>query len=326
MLNSIAVTEIIQFKACRRKWYYGYVERLRANTFNPNFFLGTAIHYALQKYYEENTKSINTLFKAYNSYVQKNLTKFNDTSSKELVELGANMLTTYWYYDQNQPTWNVKAVEQKLRVPIKGKDTLFTFMADLVIEEGGDIWIVDHKTAAQLRTNEGLALDYQMTAYCYGYYRATGIMPKGVIYNTLLKQLKELPVQLKDGSLSKNKTQKVTPEVYAHTVKKLGLNIDEYKDIIEHLQAKSPAVVRQVSLRTPRELEIFENFLAQEHADMQAVALDFNRAYINPTTFTCSYCEYLTICKEENSTGNTSFLKNNVYIKKEDKEDGSDFE
>lgn len=338
-VKEISVTEIQAFKRCRRAWYYSHINRLRSVGTNPNFYLGSAIHYALEKYYKENKQNRDTLFKAYNKYIKDNTVKY--LPSTELVELGSVMLNCYWYYDLTQPAWQVLSVEEELSIPIVNTDyttsflakelgqdfitvsegTTLKFIIDLLIkDEKGDVWIVDHKTAAYQRNNEGLDLDYQMTAYVYALLRAKGIRAKGVIYNTILKQMRYAPEVLKDGSLSKNKTQKVTAEVYEKYVVSKGLNIDDYKEIIDYLRSKSPTVVRQYSTRTDRELEIFEKFLYLEHQDMQYVSNDFDKAYTNPSTYLCSNCEFLQLCKETNVSGDVRFILSTFYTKKEEKE------
>lgn len=108
----------------------------------------------------------------------------------DVVDLLAWMYDGYveqWGYDDD---WEILVVEYKTIVPLKRVDgTLSDFdlkmVIDLVIRERstGNVWIVDHKSHAQLPKQRELDLDDQFGLYTWG-LQQLGHKVFGCVYNT----------------------------------------------------------------------------------------------------------------------------------------------
>lgn len=74
---------------------------------------------------------------------------------------------------------------------------LFTGFTDALVNWNGDPWLMEHKStkqevmkedgAVRRRYLESFLMDRQITGYCYGIWKETGIRPRGVILNVLKK-------------------------------------------------------------------------------------------------------------------------------------------
>lgn len=177
------------------------------------------------------------------------------------------------------------------------------------------IWIVDHKSAAQAPNDRGIDFDDQVTGYCYVVWRWLGLIPRGVVYNVLIKNQPKPPRELKNGDLSTAKDQLTTPDLYRAALKEHGLywpdgtiTSEKHAECLEALIAKGwdPFFRRFEVTRTLAELESFERRLFQEWTDMREVYGNQERLYPNPSTFSCPRCPVAPICQSM--------------------EDGSDFE
>jgi hypothetical protein len=112
-------------------------------------------------------------------------------------------------------------------------------MDGIVKDIHGNLFLLEHKTAASIDNKyiSKLDLDDQVNNYIWGATQA-GYPVKGVIYNVLAKWVPHAPALLKSGKLSTDKRQKTTPELYRQAIAANKLNVDDYADMLEHLDAQ----------------------------------------------------------------------------------------
>lgn len=168
------------------------------------------------------------------------------------------------------------------------------------------LWVDDHKTATSPPSDRGLDFDDQATGYCYTVWRLTGTVPRGVVWNVLIKNEPSDPRVLKDGSLSTAKDQRTTPDLYRAALKEHGLLIpgsgriatDEHAACMEALLAKGwdPFFRRFEVTRTEHELLSYEARLFEEYEDMWLAKEAPEKRYPNPSIYLCPQCSVKTIC------------------------------
>lgn len=169
------------------------------------------------------------------------------------------------------------------------------------------IWVVDHKTAASAHQEDGLEFDDQVTGYCYIVWRWTGVIPRGVVYNDLIKQLPKDPRMVKEETeLSAAKDQLTTAALYKEKMKELGLITpgglivqEKYEDCLNALLARGydPFFRRFELTRNEEQLLNFERRLADEYWSMIEVRKEpKGKAYPNPMVMNCRGCGVKRIC------------------------------
>lgn len=170
------------------------------------------------------------------------------------------------------------------------------------------IWVVDHKTAAQAHQDDGLEFDDQVTGYCYIVWRWTGVIPRGVVYNDLIKQVPKGPRVVRDGkALSYAKDQLTTADQYreallefGHMQKKGGeIYSEKHAECLEALLVRGwdPFFRRFEPVRNEEQLLSFERRLAEEHWDMaEARENPLSKVYPNPMVMNCRGCSMKRVC------------------------------
>lgn len=170
------------------------------------------------------------------------------------------------------------------------------------------IWVIDHKTAAQAHQEDGLEFDDQVTGYCYVVWRWTGVIPRGVVYNDLIKQAPKEPRLIKEGKeLSTAKDQLTTPDMYreallefGHMQKKGGeIFSEKHAECLDALLARGwdPFFRRFEPVRNEHQLLEFERRLAEEYWDMtETREYPQSKAYPNPMVINCRGCSMKRIC------------------------------
>lgn len=219
------------------------------------------------------------------------------------------------YPAEAQPVIDLEA--GRILVPIVDPETLMPFEGvpcltmkiDLVTERDTPrkgLWVVDHKTSAQAYSDRGLDFDDQATGYCYGLWRLAGIIPRGVMFNILIKELTKPPrVSESTGKLSTAKDQLCTADDYREALKEHGhlvrgkITSEKHAECLDALLARGwkPFFQRLEPTRNQHELLSFERRLAAEYLDMtEAHEIEAMR-YPNPSVRTCSYCPVNKICQ-----------------------------
>lgn len=168
------------------------------------------------------------------------------------------------------------------------------------------IWVVDHKTAAQAHQEDGLEFDDQVTGYCYTVWRWTGVIPRGVVYNDLIKTAPKDPRMVKEGTeLSAAKDQLTTAEQYKVKLKELGLMTpgglivqEKYEDCLNSLLARGwdPFFRRFEPTRNEAQLLAFEENLLAEYWDMTGTKEDPKLIYPNKMVMNCRGCPVKRVC------------------------------
>jgi hypothetical protein len=335
-----SVTERGAFRDCRRRWHLESVERLAPRTqvaFALEF--GTCIHTGLEYYYRSGRNETDMLdgFEAAWHEVDDRLARDFEGLYKMGVEgewweyklLGDGMLQNYHLFDTRE-RWFDEVIEVNLEersfIPIldpagrrsvaRGGAPLLSGRVDLVVRKGEDAWIWDHKTAAQKPSYRALDVDDQGTGYCYIVYRTLGVIPRGFMYNVLLKRVPKDPRILSTGRLSQDKSLLMT---YDHYLKCIKANGDDPADYAEHLEelknrGYDDFFVRDTSFRNLANLEMFEKRLYYEYKDMVEVIRKPHLAYPNPNQRNCPSCSMLPICQAMEEQGHADYIRDNQYL------------
>ena len=216
----VSISDLVYFSSCRRKWLWS---KLYDTLYPiPAFFVGNVVHNGLEALYKEKgteRKAMNAVEKTIKgvlSNVSVNSVEFGGDEANELYEeladLARAMMKHYFEFEAEKSLLKGGTVEhveltirQTLSTPGWDYDSItISGRADLIIKDvHGDLWVVDHKTSASYTPYmPGLDVDEQLTGYMYLCWKKLGIVPKGVIYNVLLKKIPSPPRVLKSGKLS----------------------------------------------------------------------------------------------------------------------------
>lgn len=308
-MTTIHVTERSTFKQCKRKWQYRHQFHLAQLTTLPNkFWFGILIHKCMAEYYKNNAPLLDTFINKFDADIH----TFNwegkaEEAAYEYYNLGVEMLRGYMKYsEENDKNWEIVAVEEPLTIPISTEFSL-TGTPDLLIRENGKLFIVDHKTYARLVNIEDLAVDDQMTAYCYMVWKLYDEKP-GILYNQLLKKIPAEPQVLKNGGLSRDKNIVTTVEKYMAAIEENNLDWTDYAEVLGRIRENYHFYKRETSERTLNELKIFGDNLQLELLDYEAPVI-----YPNITRNCRTDCMYFELCKCENTGGPTKNMMDYLF-------------
>lgn len=328
-IRDTSATERAGFRKCRRQWFLTVVHRLDPQEGNPNFFLGTIYHRGLEAYYKTRKNepelghevavenALDEYQLAYDAEILKLrgqlgfLWSVAEPMWTELGELGLEMLQNYLDKEEHSPLFDeIVAVEFRVNVAIrspKGRRVgWLSVQADAVGRKDGVLKVADHKTASREIASAHLDIDDQLSAEVYSWWKASGEFPEKAVYNVSYKKAPHPPKQIKGTKaqpvrLSRDKNQGTTYALYRDEIRRLGLNVGDYVDILAYLKqlddnGENKFFEREETFRSPDQMAAFERDLYWEYRDMREVAAHPERAYPNPSRFNCPGCPVRTIC------------------------------
>jgi hypothetical protein len=175
------------WRDCRLKWYLSYFLGFLSDVANPNFWLGTFVHYCLSEWYLGNCSNPAHLFwMITEEWLRQNQSlritigeedlDFNDLSEIEAYQkLGIEMLEGYVAWAAEHDDFDVIDSELAYYVPLEDHDGRpFTFVCrlDLLSENSEGIRIRDFKTAKDMRDSEIAHTYMQFRRYAWAVVEA----------------------------------------------------------------------------------------------------------------------------------------------------------
>lgn len=331
----LRVSDTVAFEGCKRKWWW---EKLYdTERFNRALFIGTGVHEGLAEFYRSGfdvdaaLRAVNTWAKRkYQEFPQEYLQTWDEADVETHLELIRGLIAHYAVFDAENPIRgnlvyynDAPIVEFRMRhkilgpggVPLTDKDGNYVYLTgkcDLALERNGGLYIVDHKTFGDrtLASNpeEALDVDDQVTAYAYLWWREFGSIPRGVIYNILVKEVPTPPQVLIKGGLSQNKQQATTGPMYRQAIKEHGLAIGPYLNFLDYLE-KNPDrfFKRWTATRNTHELKAFEQRIWVKARDILRLIDDPDTyAYSSGSSYRCGGCPFIEPCKSTDDGGDPS--------------------
>jgi CRISPR/Cas system-associated exonuclease Cas4 (RecB family) len=270
-MEKISHSEACTYWSCQKKWKLRYKDGIVIST--PHLEFGSIAHKALE------TREIpdEILYPELKEM-------FNITSWKEYFEhIFKELDSKFKDYD------------------IVGKEIKITHdkvvgMIDLVLKHktDGTILLLDYKFKANPMSYEDLQLDEQLKIYAKLYASEfwEDINNIYVGYVNIPKTQLTKPKVLKNGSLSKDKSQNTTRELYLEAIAEQGLKKSDYADILLDLESKEYITTVISSVDENEVSKIFTNL----HNTIDSI----NAGFILETmsSHVCKNCEYKQFCKK----------------------------
>lgn len=320
-ITSTSATERRGFRNCRRQWFLTVVHRLDPQEGSTALMLGTLFHKGLEMYYKAMQRgeglldcevagcdAYQDLFTEYMTAMKDRLRfawQFAEPMWREAGELGFEMLQNYFIEERTNPIVDeVVQVEVRVNVAIRSetgrKIGTLSVQTDLVGRKDGQLRVIDHKSATRDMPSAQIDQDDQLSAEAFAVWQSLGEFPDEVVYNVAKKKVPEPPKLLKSGKLSKDRSQDTTSELYEAAIVQHGLNRMDYADHLQFLREQertnSRFFKRDVTFRTPDQVDSFARNLREEWRDMRRVALHPEQAYPNPSVFNCPSCPVRALC------------------------------
>jgi CRISPR/Cas system-associated exonuclease Cas4 (RecB family) len=348
LLPKLRSSERNAFMRCPQMWYWGYVEKLtpRSPKFQDAAEFGTGIHLALENYYRPGTVRGPHPADTYDDWAKdmvrsiKTQEVVNDEQInkwEDFHELGVELMEEYVMRYGGDEHWDVLDAERKFSVVIpdvrykpirseqgrRGYRPIVNFVGvfDLCLRDlnDGKIKMVDHKTAAAIRT-EHLTLDTQASGYiavATHALREQGLIGqdesvKGIEYNFIRKghaykaPLKDdyLDALVKAGG-NRDLLKKVLKASLAEMCEDKGIKVyGEPTDnplFMRHFVGRTPKERQRTIVRISEEARLMNDLRTGKLPILKATQKD------------CYFCPFFDLCELDEAGGDATYFKETVY-------------
>ncbi len=164
---------------CYKAWAYKYIERLQPKERKAHLERGSHLHESLEFLYNKDIESQEDWWNESSEADQDILSRYAD--------------------EYNDKDWEILHVEETFEMSVGSH--MLVYKPDLVVRINGDVWVVDHKTTANIPDEYD---PYNMTDFQHLIYVAgmKEIYPEtaGFIFNYIRTKAPTQPALIKDGS------------------------------------------------------------------------------------------------------------------------------
>ena len=245
--------------------------------------------------------------------------------------LGRDMLSGYVEtYRGDIDRYEVVAVEKSFALRVRNPESERASsyfdqagVVDLVVRDRADgrVLVMDHKTAAPGSIPDLVSMlrfDPQASLYCAAWGEISGSPPDGFCLNVLAKRLAPKPPRLikpkkkadacpcgigEPHTLSRDKSQATTGDLYREAIRVHGLVEADYSDLLAVFDAAPPVrYVRESVTRTPEQLRAWQAELYETSREIRT-----GRIYRNPRVSECPRCPFLPLCTMDTPEARTLY-------------------
>lgn len=262
-------SSISTYLDCQKKYELIYVKHLK--TTNEHFQFGSMAHKVLE------TNEIP-----------------DEIMYPELKEFfGIKSWTVYFTQVLNELNEFLKDYEVIGReIPVE--DDKLKGVIDLALrdKETNRIVLCDYKFSNSVKAYDDLELDEQLSIYAGLYCEnfKEQIDNIDICYISIPKHQIDYPRILNNGTLSKDKNQNTTYEMFMEKIIELGLNVEDYEEILNVYKNK-------------KFLQIYKNrlnldMLERIYTNIDLVLKDMEKGYyLEKCSYMCKSCPYIQYCK-----------------------------
>ena len=217
---------ISTYLRCPLKYEFHYLDQFPEEFVSSNLIFGSAIHSALEAYFNEHLASgrvlgVERLLEVYHEeWSRADLAAVQFGKSEDLASLGSlaeRMLQAFVASDLSRPTGSIIGIEEELQSSvIPGCPDLLARL-DLMVETDEAVVVTDFKTArSRWSSGDVNAAEGQL-----------------VLYHELVRQFADKPIRLQFAVITKTKQ----PEVEIHTVAADPVRIERIRQLIRRVWA-----------------------------------------------------------------------------------------
>jgi len=181
----ISFSQIFTYLNCSLKYRFQYFENRRFERISSNLFLGSALHTCIERYYKSiKAKGVVDPLKVLEELMEDCISleidhadipiiyKKEAPDRQGVIDMGKSLLKTF-YENVDLTGYQVVDVELPLSATLytdAGKSTdikLIGIIDLLLMDEAGELTVVDNKTAAKSKNQQDVDDDLQFSAYAY---------------------------------------------------------------------------------------------------------------------------------------------------------------
>ncbi len=313
----VSQSKIKNRRHCAQAFSFKYVEYLVRNKVKRPFQFGRMVHDMLEA--DANGKDPFRVLKKIGLDNAKLFAAEREMYG-EIVEDVCDIMVEYFKYWDSDPLKFIKR---------KGKSAEHLFEMDhgdqITITGRIDIlartprnrlkWVGEHKTFKKAWNDDHRWRDIQSCIYIRVAEMLGWLTADGMMWDYVKSKAPTRPMILKAGTLSTKNIDSL-PSVVIKTIRKHGLRVKDYPELIDAAEANRPNYFSREY--TPRNDEVIDSVFEDFLATARDIADNPKPAPVKNIGRHCDWCDFEPLCRAELTGGDVDFLKEREYHVKED--------
>jgi len=322
-LLKVSNSKIKTWRRCPNSYYYKYVEKIEPKKKKAALMKGSIIHDMIEGWLNEDDweSPLKKYKKEYDKLFKEEKDEYGD-----IINDMQTVMTGYvnrWKDEElDYIERNGVRTEHEIEVDLVPGRIILTGIIDRIgIDQRDRVWYVESKSFKQKLPKEDIRYaDLQTSIYSWGGPLAGLPEPTGIMWDYIRSKPPTIPELLKKGGLSKAKKIDTTYEVYLQEIRRHGLEVQDYADILEDLRTRPDSYYRRMYRPHPKEMiKPLLRDLKQSALEIEALGETSRVRNLNRE---CGWCDYNSVCMAELKGLDSEFIKQKDY-KERRKEDES---
>lgn len=303
----VSQSKIKLWRRCKKAYEYKVHQKLVPRVVRRPLAFGTIVHGMLEAHFDGTDPW--EVLKEYRRKQGKLFKSEEEEFGNILEDIEEVMRNYFWFYrdeDKYLKPWTNpdtgKRSEHNFKVRLIDTPkilVIYDFTIDVcLVDRNTRLWLTDHKSGVREVPASIRFTDLQSMMYSWGFKKATGIMPYGVLWNHIKSKAPRPPQLLKSGEFSRAMSQATTWYTYRRTLKQFGKSPKQYLDMKKTLEGRELDFFNRVYL--PIKKPVMEQLV--EEAKQTALEMSaWPKDSIFPRTMDkhCQWCDYQSICQAE---------------------------
>ena len=303
-MDKISQSRIKCWRSCHRKHHYAYIQQLKKRVPKVAPTRGKIVHRMLY---------LHAIGKNPEAAIIEANFKYGELFEEE-KEIYGNILDDCreifrrWCVKYENDNLKTVCAELFVEVPLTQKHNFIGYIDQIVTDEYGKYWILDFKVPKVIPNADERSSDIQLFLYAWAFEKCFHEKPAGIIWDYLRAKIPTVPSILKNGELSKNKNLDTTAGAYKKEIKRLGLDVGNYRDFLKDLRKRQNLFFLRIP--TPTSDHVIKSIVEDARATAMEISDDATRN-LRPD---CAHmCDFFSLCHAELRGYDTEHMRRTDY-------------
>ncbi len=313
----VSHSKIQTWRRCHRAYHYAYNEELEKKVKPRPLVFGTIVHEMIEA--KAKGKSPWTVLRHYNREQGKMFREEVDEYGDIIADI-TWIMTEFFDTYKNDPLEFVEIDGHKAEIPFEleiDKEIILRGYIDAYVRNKKDRtqWVMDHKAVKSIPDATEEWKFQQTLLYHYVVEKLGMGEPDGIIYDYISSKSPTYPNFTKSGELSRRDSLVTLPSTFRDFLDDNDLPHKDYKDVLARLKERRHDffIRKYVPVNLDVRRHVVSDCITTANEILERGEID---SAMNIDRH-CSWCNYRLICSTRMTGGDTDFVKERYYVKKE---------
>jgi len=323
-MTTISYSEVDTYRRCQKRWEYRYKVRIRRKQKHVRLLKGEILHKMLDAYISHKMNKTHIggdPWDGLEKYAEEYATYFEAEREHygDIIGDCGQIFEGYLRKWRKDPL-TYESSEVGVFFDLSDTVRFVGFIDKIATDAQGRRWLCDHKFNERIPTADDRFSELQLLIYVWAWPQVFPDKPlDGVLWDYARSKAPTKPEVLKSKELSQRKNLDCDPYTYRRAIAANHLDINNYQDILKHLEGKEDTFFERVFLPKPSQemIAIVVDDFMQTAAEIKNKRGKKARCVRTMTPMNCNTCEFRPVCEADVRGHDSEFIIKADYSQRE---------